>query len=74
MDMLMYNKIKELAVLNRTVITQKQREEINCAMMKLQSENPIAYEEALEQLISETSIHIEKLVYKRKKKKVTTIL
>lgn len=66
MNMTMYSKMKELAVQNRTATTKKQREEINRAMMELQAEDPVAYGEALERLITETSDRIEELTIKEK--------
>lgn len=66
MNTTMYNKIKELAAQDRAATTKKQHEEVSLAMTALQNENPAAYGEALERLISETSARVEELTIKEK--------
>lgn len=70
----MYEKIKELAAQNRAATTQEQRKAIKAEMLKLQQQDPQAYGESLERLITETSDHLEVLTIKEKMGEAVKVL
>ncbi|RHJ78092.1 DUF5053 domain-containing protein [Parabacteroides sp. AM08-6] len=70
----MYDKIKELAIRKRTAKTKEEKDAVKNAMFSLQNSDPIAYGEALERLIKETTNRLDELTVSEKMGEVTKIV
>ena len=62
----MYDKITQLAKLNRNAKTAEEKEHIRKEMKKLKSENPSEYASALKSLIVDTAKDFEELTMAEK--------